>query len=394
MVEVKSIASGKTKVEAPSATSGVAKAKVKSTASGKGKAKVARTVPGAPVVEAPSATSGVAKAKVKSTASGKGKATVTSTAVGKGKAKATGATSGEAQVKSPASGLAKAVVKSTAPSEAKAKSTALGKAKAEETNATSGAALVEAKRATSATDRAGDVGRASCAARSARGLAAPASWPVRLLLDTGAAVFLANGEQGKLFEVSDSRRVSAKDAQRHLFDATGCGSLWVMVPTTNDPRLKLLTDQLFHSNSLEGGLGGHASIRRLGWRLQDRATGAFLVAPDGDEVELEVDKEGLLWLNFDVVPPSVALGRLHAQMSRIPISGAPIRLGGARAPVHWPSRLTEEDTEDLPEPSRRDAQPKPKAPPRPAGRGPARAAAAERTAQAQGAPQQAGFGAL
>ena len=31
----------------------------------------------------------------------------------------------------------------------------------------------------------------------------------------------------------------------------------------------------------------------LGWRLQDRATGAFLVPPGGDEVELEVGHRGL-----------------------------------------------------------------------------------------------------
>ena len=94
--------------------------------------------------------------------------------------------------------------------------------------------------------------------------------------------------------------------------------------------------------------------------------------PDGDEVELEVDDEGLLWLHFDVVPPAaapapaielVALGRLHAQMARIPTTGAPIRLGGARPPVHWPSRLPDQDIKKSPEPSRRDAQSQPKAPP-------------------------------
>ena len=64
------------------------------------------------------------------------------------------------------------------------------------------------------------------------------------------------------------------------------------MPTTNGPRPKLLTDQLFQSPSLGDGPGGYAPICRLGWRLQDRATAAFLVAPDGDEVELEVDEGG------------------------------------------------------------------------------------------------------
>ena len=213
--------------------------------------------------------------------------------------------------------------------------------------------------------------RTSCAARSVRGLTTTASRPVRLLLDTGAAAFLVTGEQGTLCEVSDSRRVSAKDAQGHLFEATGGGPLWGMVPTAHGPRLKLLTDQLFQSSSLEDGLGGYAPMRRLGWRLQDRATGAFLVAPDGDEVELEVDDEGLLWLHFDAVPPDAApapapevvAGQLNAQMARIPTSGAPIRLGGARTPVHWPSRLPGPDTEDSPESSRQDAQLKIKVPP-------------------------------
>ena len=105
------------------------------------------------------------------------------------------------------------------------KRTELGMAKAGASNITPGAYAVGDARVASAPDRNGGVDRASCAARPARGLAAPAFRPVRLLLDTGAAEFLANGEQGKLY----SRRVSAKDAQGILFDATGGGPLWDMV---------------------------------------------------------------------------------------------------------------------------------------------------------------------
>ena len=117
-------------------------------------------------------------------------------------------------------------------------------------------------------------------------------------------------------------------------------------------------------------------MRRPGWRLQVRADGAFLVAPDCDDVTLEVDEENHLWLNFEVVSfaeaPAMASEEaapgLLARTARILTSGAPIRLGGARTPVHWPSRLAqlaELDTttgDGLLEPPAMGARPQPKEP--------------------------------
>ena len=102
-----------------------------------------------------------------------------------------GAATTEAPSATSATGEAKVM---SAPSGgAKVKRNALGTAKAGASNFVLGANVFEAARVASAPDSTEGVGRASCAAPSARGLAAPASRPVRLLLDTGAAAFLANG---------------------------------------------------------------------------------------------------------------------------------------------------------------------------------------------------------
>ena len=61
-----------------------------------------------------------------------------------------------------------------------------------------------------------------------------------------------------------------------------------------------------------------------------------------------MDAEGLVRLNSGAIPFQDALvlateeaaqGKLFAGMARLPSSRAPIRLGGARTTVCWPSRL-------------------------------------------------------
>jgi len=169
---------------------------------------------------------------------------------------------------------------------------------------------------------------------------------IRAMVDTGATKPIFAARPGEPLTTSGHEVINVTDAQGATFSAFGGNALWARLQSRLGPITKMIATSAFASTSMPESLMSYPALRQAGWHLID-ASGAvpFLRHRDGDEVELEVDRDDHFWLTFDIVPPTAAAPRFSDGWEDGPFGddppsvAYPVRMGGAQLPLRWSTNL-------------------------------------------------------